>query len=213
MKRERELLICLGVIIAASVAAAADYDASGPGGGEAEVLPGDGSTWLSWDNGTPSGTNQTLSGWVGHEFDVSTLGNYTHVNRFRMYMRAWPNRSWDGGQIGICAFSGGVPGSILWGPEFVVPNKEGWNNFNADCFLGSRTKFLAFWDRYYNSSDGDTLCFDTGPAQAGVWQYYGGAWAPSTAVNANLMLRVRVDDENNPAVAPASIGRVKALYH
>jgi hypothetical protein len=206
MKRGGMFLLCLGVIGAAGLAAAVDYGDAKP------LLPGDGSEWLVWDNGTPNNINVTLPGWIGHEFDVSTLENYSYVNRFRMYMRAWPNRRWDGGRIGIFGISGGVPGSLLWGPSFVMPTREGWNDFDVDYFLGSRAKFLAFWDQYYNYPDGDTLCFDTGPSRTGKWLYSGGSWGPYIGVNANLMLRVQVDDEHNPAVAPSSLGRVKALY-
>lgn len=206
MKRGAIFVLCLGAASAAVVATASDY------GGAEPLLPGDGSVWLSWDNGTPNNINVTLPGWIGHEFDVSTLENYSYVNKFRMYMRAWPNRRWDGGRIGIYGVSGGVPGSLLWGPSFVTPTREGWNDFDVDYFLGSRPRFLAFWDHVYNYPNGDTLCFDTGPARSHLWMYYGGTWGPYTGVEANLMLRVRVDDEHNPAVAPASIGRVKALY-
>lgn len=212
MKRGGIFALCLAVLSAAAVATAGDYGCPEPYRNGAWPLPGDGSVWLVWDNGTASGTNVTLSGWVGHGFDVSTLENYTYVRTFRMYMRAWPNRRWDGGRIGVCGLQGGIPGSLLWGPEFVMPTQEGWNDFEAGCFLGSRTKFLAFWDQVYNYPNGDTLCFDTGPARGQQWVYYQGSWAPYSGVNANFMLRVQVDDEHNPAVAPSSIGRVKALY-
>lgn len=212
MKRGGMFVLWLGALSAAAVATAADYSAPEPHRTGAPPLYGDGSVWLYWDNGTASGTNVTLSGWIGHEFDVSTLENYTHVNRFRMYMRAWPNRRWDGGRIGICGFAGGVPGSVLWGPKFITPTKEGWNDFEADYYLASRTRFLAFWDQVYNYPNGDTLCFDTGPGRAHTWAYYQGQWAPFEGPNANLMLRVRVDDKHDPAVAPSSIGRVKALF-
>ncbi len=212
MKRGGIFVICLGAISAAVVATAVDYDAPEPNRDPAWRLSGDGSVWLYWDNGKPNNINVTLPGWAGYDFDVSTLENYTYVSRFRMYMRAWPNRRWDGGRIGIFTFSGGIPGSLLWGPRFVMPAQEGWNDFEADCFLGSRRKFLAFWDQFYNYPNGDTLCFDTGPARALKWVYRNGIWGPLGDPNANMMLRVQVDDEHNPAVAPASIGRVKALF-
>jgi len=187
----------------AAAALAADF---GPGARY------DGSAWLVWDNGTPNPDNYTLSGWIGHEFDVSTLAYYTYVNKFRMYMRAWPNRRWDGGYIGIYAFTGGVPGSRIWGPKFALPTAEGWNDFDVGYYLGSRKKFLAYWDAFYNYPDGDTLCFDTGPGRARTWIYVGGSWVPFRGVDANLMLRAEVDDEHNPAVAPTSLGKVKALF-
>jgi hypothetical protein len=196
MKRGGMFVLWLGAISAAAVATAVDYGTPEPYGDRAWPLPGD----------------VTLPGWVGCSFDVSTLENYTYVSRFRMYMRAWPNRRWDGGRIGICGISGGVPGSLVWGPTFVMPTQEGWNDFDADCYLGSRPKFLAFWDQFYNYPNGDTLCFDTGPARTGKWLYSGGSWGPLASPNANMMLRVQVDDEHNPGVAPASLGRVKALF-
>jgi len=212
MKHGGIFVLCLGVISAAAVATAIDYGGPESYRDRAWPLSGDGSVWLYWDNGKPSGTNVTLPEWVGHAFDVSTLENYSYVRRFRMYMRAWPNRRWDGGRIGIYSFAGGVPASLLWGPHFVTPKQEGWNVFEADYFLGSRTKFLACWDQFYNYPNGDTLCFDTGPARTQKWIYYGGSWGPYHGVEANLMLRVQVDDEHNPGVAPASVGRVKALF-
>jgi hypothetical protein len=213
MKPRGILVLWLGAISAAAVATAVDYGGAESYRDRASLLPGDGSVWLYWDNGTASGTNVTLSGPVAHDFDVSTLENYAHVNGFRMYMRAWPNRRWDGGRIGVVSFQGGVPGSFLWGPTFVMPTQEGWNDFDADCYLGSRLRFLASWDQFYNYPNCDTLCFDTGPCRSHQWIYYGGTWGPYIGgVNANLMLRVRVDDEHNPAVAPASVGRVKALF-
>jgi len=212
MKRGGIFVLCLGAISAAVVATALDYGGLEPYRDRAWPLSGDGSVWLYWDNGTASGTNVTLSGWVGHDFDVTPLENYTYVSGFRMYMRAWPNRRWDGGRIGIYSFQGGIPGSLLWGPRFVMPTQEGWNDFEADCFLGDRRKFLACWDQFYNYPNCDTLCFDTGPRRSHQWLYYEGAWAEFRGPNGNLMLRVQVDDEHNPGVAPASLGRVKALF-
>ncbi|UCH78546.1 MAG: hypothetical protein JSU81_00950 [Candidatus Coatesbacteria bacterium] len=205
MNRGGTFVLCLGVLGGAAVAAAVDHAAL-------EAYAGDGTVWLSWDNGTASGTNVTLPQWVGHDFDLSTLAHYTYVRRFRMYMRAWPNRRWDGGRIGIYSFGGGVPGSLLWGPKFVTPTREGWNDFAVGYYLGARRKFLPAWETFYNYPDGDTLCLDTGPARAHTWAYYGGQWQSFEGPNANLMLRVQVDDEHNPSVAPASLGRVKALY-
>jgi len=208
----KKLVILTAAALAAAVATAVDYGAPEPCRDGGRPLAGDGSVWLLWDNGTPNNINVTLPGWVGYEFDVSTLENYNYVRKFRMYMRAWPNSRWDGGRIGIYSFSGGLPGALLWGPKFVMPTQEGWNNFRVDYFLGSRTKFLACWDQLYNYPDCDTLCFDTGPSRRGKWIYSGGLWGPYIGVNANLMLRVQVDDEHNPGVAPASVGRVKALF-
>jgi hypothetical protein len=212
MKRGGMFVLCLGAISAAAVATAVDYGGAEPCRDGGRPLAGDGSVWLLWDNGTANNINVTLPGWVGYDFDVSTLKNYTYVRKFRMYMRDWPNLRWDGSRIGIYSISGGVPGSILWGPKFVMPTQEGWNNFRVGYFLGTRTKFLACWDQFYNYPDCDTLCFDTGPARTGKWVYSGGSWTPLASPNANLMLRVQVDDEHNPAVAPASFGSVKALY-
>ncbi len=213
MKHGGIFVLCLGAISAAAVATAVDYGAPEPYRDRAWPLSGDGSVWLYWDNGTPHGTNVAFTAaWVGHEFDVSTLENYNYVRKFRMYMRAWPNRRWDGGRVGIFVFAGGLPGSLLWGPTFVMPRQQGWNDFEADCFLGSRTKFLACWDQVYNYPNGDTLCFDTGPRRGHTWRYYRGSWMSFEGPNANLMLRVQVDDEHNVEVEPASVGRVKALY-
>lgn len=212
MKHGGVFVFCLAALSAAAVAGAADYSAAGLHRDGAWPLPGDGSVWLYWDNGTPNNINVTLPGWGGHGFDVSTLENYTYVRKFRMYMREWPNYTWEGGRIGIYSFSGGIPGSLLWGPKFVMPTQEGWNNFRVGYFLGTRTKFLACWDQLYNYPECDTLCFDTGPARTAKWLYHNGAWGPLASPNANMMLRVQVDDEHNPGVAPASFGSVKALF-
>jgi hypothetical protein len=210
---QKVTLSVLVTFLCVGVAKAVDYGGPEPYRDRAWPLSGDGSVWLYWDNGTASSTNVTLSVWVGHPFDVSTLENYTYVSRFRMYMRAWPNRRWDGGRIGIYNLGGGVPGSLLWGPEFVVPSREGWNDFGVGYYLGTVRRFLPAWESFYNYPNGDTLCFDTGPARTGTWRYYSGSWAPFQGPNANLMLRVRVDDEHNPGVTPTSVGRVKALYY
>jgi len=49
------------------------------------------------------------------------------------------------------------------------------------------------------------------------WEYSQGSWSPfessSILPYRNLMLRMVVDNEQNPAVAPSSVGRVKALYY
>jgi hypothetical protein len=50
------------------------------------------------------------------------------------------------------------------------------------------------------------------------WLYSDGNWGPYetggvSAPYRNVMIRMVVDNEQNPAVAPSSIGRVKALYY
>jgi hypothetical protein len=49
------------------------------------------------------------------------------------------------------------------------------------------------------------------------WQYLQGQWQPFSQDNVlpyrNVMIRMIVDNEQNKAVSPSSIGRVKALYY
>jgi hypothetical protein len=69
--------------------------------------------------------------------------------------------------------------------------------------------FVAAWEQFYDSPECDAASFDDGGWHCEhSWYGYDGLWSKLDA--ANFMLRVRADIIG--AVAPASLGRVKALY-
>jgi hypothetical protein len=156
--------------------------------------------------------------WVGNDFDISTIAGYRAVHAIKLYARSdWPNIGWDGFRLGIFNFAGGVPGSLLWGPKFVLPaGSTGWKEFSVGWTLPSGTdKFLAGMEQYYNYPTCDPYALDTNTSfQGHSWQYYGGSWAPHQGYQGyrNLMLRVSLSN-STLAISPVSIGRVKALYY
>jgi hypothetical protein len=77
---------------------------------------------------------------------------------------------------------------------------------------------MGAYEQFYNYPNADPFMIDNNPTFMGhSWQYLSGSWAPFEQSNIapyrNVMLRMIVDNEQNPAVAPSSIGRVKALYY
>jgi len=213
-----------GAVLAAAVAAcAADYvtdrATAVPGAGVAPAR--DAPLELGWDNGTRRSGVVWYTGagaWVGNDFDISTLSTYRGVEKIRFYSRSdWPNSQWDGCRIGIYSFTS-VPGSLLWGPRFVIGSGSGntWCDFSVGWTLPAGPNvLLAAVEQYYNYPNCDPFTVDTNTTfLRHSWHYYGGSWSPlSTGVDPyrNLMLRVVVDNETL-AVRPASVGRVKALY-
>jgi hypothetical protein len=175
---------------------------------------------LKWDSGATSWLIVWYTGagaWVANDFDISTVKTYPHIQNIKMYCyMAWPNGRWDGFRLGVYSFPGGVPGSLIWGPEFVMPTATGWNNFSVDWTLPSGLKkFLPAMEQFYNYPNCDPHVVDNVPGNSGhSWLYYGGNWGPLTNGTGyyNLMLRVIMDNEHNPGVTPTSVGRVKALY-
>jgi len=185
----------------------------------------DASLELSWDNGTRQWNIAWYTGtgaWVGNEFDLGTISTYRAIRKIKFYSRSnWPNAQWDGFHLGVFNFSGGIPGSMLWptggGGYFFKPtglSGHVWVEINIGWTCPAVT-FVAAEGQYYNWPNCDPFAVDTNANFSGhSWEYYGGSWSPlSTAADPyrNLMLRVIVDDETL-AVAPASLGRVKALY-
>ena len=178
---------------------------------------------LKWDSGASSWLIVWYTGagaWVANDFDISTVKTYPHIQTMRIYSGpAWPNGSWDGFRIGVYSFPGGVPGSLIWGPEFVVGTSTAyaWNDFSVDWTLPSGLKkFLPAMEQYYNWPNCDPHIVDSVPGNKGhSWLYYGGTWGPLTNGTGyyNLMLRVIMDNDHNPGIAPTSVGRVKALYY
>ncbi len=183
----------------------------------------DGTLELKWDSGTVRWWLAWYTGrdtWIGTEFDISTISGYRAVHAIKLQARVgWPNAAWDGFRLGVFNFAGGVPGSLLWGPKFVVPTgSTGWKEFSVGWTLPSGTnKFLPGMEQYYNFPNCDPFGIDNNPTSMGhSWQYMRGSWAPfesmSIAPYRNIMIRVIVSN-STLAITPTSIGRVKALYY
>jgi hypothetical protein len=189
---------------------------------------------LMWDNGTRRWSVIWYTGadsWVGNDFDASTLKtSYAKILKYKYYTRgAWPNLGWDGMRFAFYAFRGGVPGSMLWptsgNPYFFKPSNPDiqahiWVEFNVDWTCPS-VKFLAAQEQFYNNPTADPFAVDMNPTNLKhSWQYYNAAWSPielnfeGVGPYRNVMIRVWVEPgQEFPAVAPSSIGRVKALYY
>jgi hypothetical protein len=184
----------------------------------------DGPLELKYDSGTQRYFMAWYSGantWVGNDFDISAISSYRAIMRVRFYSRPdWPNSKWDGFRVGIYAYAGGQPGSVLWGPEYFKPRKAGagWVN----CAVGwslpvANDAFVAAVEQYYNYPNLDPFALDNNPTfRNHSWQYYGGSWSlfssSYTDPYRNIMVRVVVN--NVPVgVTPTSVGRVKALYY
>lgn len=177
---------------------------------------------LKYDTGTQSYFVGWFSGagaWVGNDFDISAISDYRAIVRIRVYSTpVWPNGRWDGFNVGVYAFAGGQPGSLLWGPKYFKPARTGygWCNCAVGWTLPAVNKtFVAAFEQFYNMPNMDPYALDNNPTYAGhSWQYYAGIWRPLTGFGAyrNLMLRVVVNNVT-VGVAPTSVGRVKALYY
>ncbi|MEE9456779.1 MAG: hypothetical protein V3W11_06485 [bacterium] len=184
----------------------------------------DGPLELKYDSGTQRYFVAWISGagnWVGNDFDISAISTYRAIMRVRFYSTpTWPNSKWDGFRVGIYAYAGGQPGSVLWGPEYFKPRKAGagWVN----CAVGwtlppANDAFVAAVEQYYNYPNLDPFALDNNPTfRNHSWQYSRGSWRPFSQANVapyrNVMLRVVVN--NVPVgVTPTSVGRVKALYY
>ena len=209
-------LLCAGVW-------AADLTVSRalPAGGAA-ARSCDATLELKWDNGSPMWLVVWSSGrgvWVGNDYDIATISGYRGVESIRMFSAPrWPNARWDGFRLGIFAFDGGVPGSLLWGPKFVVGTGTGdkWYDFRVGWTLpAANDKFVSAIEQYYDFPNADPHTVDNDRTFLGhSWLYAAAGWRPYTNIHGyyNLMIRVVVYDETS-AVAPTSLGRVKALYY
>ncbi len=197
------VVITLAAFVAVAAAGwATDVASAGAGG-----APGDGGQmWLYWDNGTASGGFTTFA---GNDFDISTTPSYNYIDSLRCYIYPnWPNSTLEGGRIAIYAFSGGSPGSILWGPRFRANTAFGWLTYDVGYSLGSQRTFMATYDPFYNYPNFDVLSLDTDTSGGSHSWYYNNGWKHP---NRNLMLRVSVS--SGAAVTPTSVGRIKALYY
>jgi hypothetical protein len=217
-------VLCAFAVLLATSAVAADMVAQmntspmaptpAPRGTDAtvELKIDNGTCWagFAWYTGT--------GWWVGNDFSLTTLTGYNVVESIGMYEYPnWPNGTWEGFRLGVFNFSGGAPGSILWGPTYVKPTASGWGYY-ACGYTVSGTAFLAGMEQYYNHPACDNWCIDsnatflnhtwTSSNNGASWAYYGGY--PGYPYK-NLMLRAVVATAD--AVAPSSVGRIKALYY
>ncbi len=212
-------------VLAAAAAWGADCAVERVPEGAAKAGPAgyDATMELKWDNGTSRWQVCYYTGagtWVGNQFDISTISTFRGIKTVRVYSSpAWPNGRWDGFRCGVYAFSGGIPGSLLWGPKYGVGTGSTytWVEIGANWTLpAGQNAFVGAVEQFYNYPGNDPFCIDSNPTGMGhSWEYYGGSWAaydnPYTRPYENLMIRVVVDD--TLAVTPASLGRVKALYY
>lgn len=182
----------------------------------------DGPLELKYDSGTLRYFTAWYSGagaWVGNDFDISAISDYRAIMKVRFYSTpAWPNGRWDGFRVGIYAYAGGQPGSVLWGPKYFKPARPsaGWYNCAVGWTLpAGNDAFVAAVEQYYNFPNLDPFALDNNPTfRNHSWQYYAGSWRALIGYGGyrNLMLRVIVN--NVPVgVTPTSVGRVKALYY
>lgn len=221
------LLVGVAALVAFAWAADLAVDVAPPSAGKPSGN-NDATVELKWDTGIRGLGLAWYTGagsWVGNDFDITTVKTYPYIATIRMYSStAWPNTAWDGMRYAIFSFSGGVPGSQIWpsgSPYFYKPTTGTgwcWVDVPIGWLLPSgTTKFVAASEQFYNYPNCDPHSLDNNPTFMGhSWQYYEGTWSPHEGYPSypyrNLMLRVVVDNDHNPGVEPASMGRVKALY-
>jgi hypothetical protein len=225
----REVTAIAAAALTITVAGAADHVVERAAAGPAAAAPRgcDGTLELQWDSGKPSWLITWRSGagvWVGNDFDISTVKTYPYLRKVRLYSTpTWPNGSWDGFYLAVYSFAGGVPGSMMWPAggrgKYVrgTTTGYGWQNFDVGWALPSGVRrFAAAVEQFYDYPNCDPHLVDDNPTfRKHSWAYYQGNWHPLSNKTGyyNLMLRVIVDDDHNPGVAPATVGRVKALYY
>jgi hypothetical protein len=203
-------IVATAVALTAARAAAVDF---GSGGVDANMFPT--AYELKWDNGTLGyvRTHILAGTWVGNDFDTSSLAA-RNVKYLKFYSSGqWPNGAWDGFNIGLYRFAGGLPGNLIWGPVFVRGSGTGyrWCSFDVGWPLPKGiSTFVAAVEQAYDYPNADPYCLDTSPASGRAWTYYRGIWR-SLETYTNLMLRVVM--WGDIGVEPTSIGRVKALYY
>jgi len=174
---------------------------------------------LKWDDGTVRWmiyyANQGPGVWWGNDFDTATLGT-PHVRRITVAVEPTPG-GWNGFRVALYAFAG-TPGSIIWPasgvPAFVLPSgSERWVNVDVDWTLpAGTTSFVAAQEQYYMYPDNDSFCFD-GTRDNPVHTWHKSPtqdWYLYDTQYGTAMIRVVVAAASS--VAPASLGRVKAMY-
>ena len=232
------ILTAAGVLLICGAARAVDVVADGgyaKSPAIAAPVPGDQATIeLIWDNGQRRWSVAWITGadaWVGNDFDTSTLKTSPHAKilKYKYYTRgAWPNQRWDGIRLAFYDFTGGVPGSMLWptngNPYFFKPNNPDiqshiWVELDIN-WRCPKSEFLAAQEQFYNYPACDAFSLDDSATfNDHTWEHLQGKWRPFTEHEnlgpyRNAMIRVWVEPSKSaPAVAPCSIGRVKALYY
>ncbi len=186
----------------------------------------DGELELKWDSGTMKYYlcyYRPYDQCLGNDFDVATISSYDRIKAIRVLTTPeWPNVAWDGCRFGIYLFNG-TPGKLLWPTSgnpyfFKFTGPAGWKDVPVDWVLPQGvTRFLAGMEQYYDYPNADPCAIDDNPTFRGhSWRRFEGEWRPfelaGIAPYRNLMIRVVVSDAK-PAVAPTSMGRVKALYY
>ena len=174
---------------------------------------------LKWDAGSAVGQLCYYTGaetYYGNDFNISTIATYRYVSRYRFYVWPnWPNGVYEGCRACAFAFTGGAPGSLLWGPTYAPNTGQGWNDWSIGWTLPAGTQaFVAAAEQYYNYPNCDPVSWSSTGTQGHGWYHYGGTWRPWSQAqpgNNPLMIRCVVDDSHS-AIAPLSLGRVKALY-
>ena len=218
----KSALIIAGLVLGTAGAWGADTVAAPPHGGP--FAPGggtDATLELKWDSGQPSfGPIAWYTGagaWGGVDFNISTIAAYHWVESGKIYYYpGWPNNIFEGNRMAVWSFGGGVPGSILSQPTYVRGTAFGWNAYATGYNLSAATAFVMAFEQYYNYPQCDPVIelASTGTASHS-WYYYGGAWGPVSLLgygNFPIMIRAIMNDTGFAAVAPASFGRVKAMY-
>ncbi len=193
----------------------------------------DGTRELAWDNGKLSYLVVWYTGagsWVGNDFYdlIPHKTGQRRIVRMRIFSSSeWPNEGWDGFCVALYSFEGWPnprPGERLWptaetGYFYKPSGRRGrvWVEVPIDWVTG-RTSFVAAMEQVYNDPNCDPFAVDTNRKRLGhSWSYYNNQWYEYEETSDpyfNLMIRVVVEDmPYAPAVAPASFGRIKALYH
>mgnify|MGYP000655918203 CR=1 FL=1 len=181
---------------------------------------------LSVDNGTWKylfAWNTGRDVWVGNQFLGGPKPSY-RIHTIKLFTSTvWPNETWEGFRVAVFGYDGSRPTSMLWptggtGSFFKPSGLTGhvWVEVPVD-YLGPN-RFVAAVEQFYGGNACDPCAVDSNPTPLGrSWQKYGAEpWKslqPMTDPYFNLMLRVIVEEETAPAVTPATLGRVKALYY
>jgi len=197
----RTTCVAIAVLVFAAGALATDYE-------------------LKYDWGT---TNAGFGGphdiYYGHDFDLTNY-NPRFVKNIRVYSSGLVfNKQWDGFNIALFDFSNGYPGEMLWGPKFVVgsgmegPYGQHWCDFTVAYTLPTgKTKIIAAVQQYWNGENFDPLYIDNGPYLGHQWWRTSPTqWSEYYNDGHNLLIRIVVS--TNVGVAPASLGRVKAVFN
>jgi hypothetical protein len=180
---------------------------------------------LRWDNGVFRYAVHFQKGkgtWAAIDFDTSTLKTTKwRLNRVRAYLAWTTNERWDGMRLAVFDLAGGKPGKIIWPksgtPKFVMPYGTPryictWCEFPVGYEL-PRHEFVVALEQFYNHPNCDSygVGYGRGFGEQHTWFKYGAQDWELTGIG-NWMFRAVVAGPTNISVAPASLGRVKALY-